>query len=97
MAETSGKGYPVGNRFACLFKLDANGYPAATSTTAYEGLIWDGPKAFTIQHPEPRDIDHLGRDSVVQSTSLAPLTSGKYELRVRITASTSSARSPASP
>ena len=82
MAETSGKGYPVGNRFACLFELDASGYPKATGTTAYEGLVWDGPKAFSIQHPEPRDIDHNGRDTVVQSTSLPPLTSGKYELRV---------------
>lgn len=71
----------VGFRYAVVFALDANGYPAAVDTTAYEGVSVVGPKALTITDPEPRDIVHVGADGVIQRDILPPDTPVSGELR----------------
>lgn len=62
----------VGFRRCRVFALDANGYPAATSTTVYEGVLVEGAKALTLDDPEPRDIVHIGDDRVIQRDILPP-------------------------
>jgi hypothetical protein len=64
-----------------IFALDANGYPAAPDTTAYEGVVVVGPKALTITDPESRDIVHAGGDGVLQRDILPPDTPISGELR----------------
>lgn len=73
---------PVGLRSVTVFALDASGYPAASSTSAYEGTDFAGPKAFSLTIPEPRKITHTGGDRVLGVDFLPPLESASAELRV---------------
>lgn len=82
MTATSGKQLAVGIRRAVIFELDTNGYPAATGTTAYEGIEVTGPKAFSLTVPEARKISHVGNDRVLALDYLPPTEGVSGELRV---------------
>jgi len=74
---TSGNQLAVGARGGFIFPLDTNGYPAATSTTVYEGLEIKGLKASDLNIPNPRVITHAGNDRVLANDflpSLEPIT-----------------------
>lgn len=62
MAAPSSINSGVGFRHCQVLALDTSGYPAATSTTAYEGVTVSGAKTLTINDPEPRQIVHIGDD-----------------------------------
>src|SRR5574340_1305303 len=81
MTATSGKYLPVGFRHAQIFALDANGYPAASSTTVYEGLVVAGPKAYELNIPDARIISHEGGDGVLDVDSLPPIEAPSGTLR----------------
>ena len=77
MTATSGNQLAVGARGGFIFALDANGYPAADSTTVYEGLELKGLKAGDLNVPNPRVITHSGNDRVLANDflpSLEPIT-----------------------
>ncbi len=82
MADRSGKFLPVGMRFACVFELDSNGRPKATSTLAYTGLRWSGPLAFDLTIPQPRIIPHRGADRVLRTSVLPSQETASGTLRV---------------
>jgi hypothetical protein len=65
-----------------VFELDANGYPAATSTTVYEGVEFEGGKAWTLNTPDVRRISHVGNDRVLGLDFLPPVEGLTAELRV---------------
>jgi hypothetical protein len=62
----------VGLRNVQILAVAADGYPAATSTTAYEGVTVSGAKTLTINDPEPRQIVHTGDDRVFALDVLPP-------------------------
>lgn len=77
MTAPSGNQLAVGARSGFIFELDANGYPAATSTTVYEGLELKGLKAGDLNVPNPRVITHSGNDRALANDflpSLEPIT-----------------------
>jgi len=80
MAATSGIMLPVGLRHVQVFALDSNGRPAASSTSAYEGVQITGSKAFDANFPDPRQIDHSGDDYLLGRDILPPLTGGTITL-----------------
>jgi hypothetical protein len=82
MAAPTGVQLTVGLRRATIFELDANGYPAATGTSPYEGLEIIGPKAFTLTAPDMRKISHVGADRVLATDFLPPTEGVTGELRV---------------
>jgi hypothetical protein len=82
MTATSGKQLAVGVRRAVIFELDTNGYPAASGTSAYEGIEVAGPKAFTLTVPDARKITHVGNDRVLALDYLPPTEGVSGELRV---------------
>lgn len=55
-----------------IFALDSNGYPAATSTAAYEGVNVSGIRSLTITDPAPRVVTHFGDDRVIALDVLPP-------------------------
>jgi len=63
----------VGFRNLYVFALDGNGYPAATTTQAYEGLRVSGVRQLTITDPAPRLITHVGDDAPFALDSLPAL------------------------
>lgn len=65
MTATEGKTLSAGLQRVVIFELDANGYPDATGSTAYEGFELIGPKAFTLTIPEQNKVTHYGRDRVL--------------------------------
>lgn len=71
----------VGFRHVQVLLLNEDDYPAATSTVAYAGAQISGVRAMTIDDPEPRDIVHIGDDSVFQRDVLPPDTPISGELR----------------
>lgn len=71
----------VGFRHVQVLLLNEDDYPNATSTAAYEGAQISGVRAMTIDDPEPRDIVHIGDDSVFQRDVLPPDTPISGELR----------------
>ena len=81
MTATSGKQLSVGLRSARIYALDSSGYPAANSTTVYEGLELYGPKAYTLESPTSRKIVHLGNDRVLALDYLPPVEGMGGELR----------------
>lgn len=81
MTATSGKQYAVGLRKAQIFALDANGYPSATGTTAYEGLEIAGAKAFDITTPDARRIFHTGNDRLLAQDFLPTLEGASATIR----------------
>ena len=54
-----------------IFALDANGYPAAPDTTAYEGVQVIAAKTVGLTDPEPRRIPYTG-DGQVFDVDVAP-------------------------
>lgn len=72
MTAVAGKDLPVGLRRVQIFALDANGYPAATSTAVYEGLSVVGPKTFALNVPDTQVITHKGGDTVLDVDWLPP-------------------------
>lgn len=82
MAVTTGKQFGVGMRRAVVFQLNASGLPDASGTTAYEGVEVVGPKAWTLNNPEPRKITHVGNDRPLAIDYLPPNEAMSAELRV---------------
>lgn len=83
MANTSGKQLSVGLRYVAAFALDTAGYPAATSaSTPYQGIQFEGSKAFTLTQPEPRQISHSGDDRLLDRDVLPPLEGATAQLKV---------------
>jgi hypothetical protein len=82
MSAVEGKHLPVGFRSAVVFELSASGRPKATGATAYEGLRWEGPKAFSISVPKPRQESHYGGDRVLANDSLPPTEGASATLNV---------------
>lgn len=82
MTARTGKFLPVGMRFACVYELDANGRPKATTTAAYTGLRWSGALAFDIQTPQARVLPHRGGDRVLRTAVLPSLETASGTLRV---------------
>jgi hypothetical protein len=80
MTEATGKNYPVGMRHAIIFALNSNGSPAATLTTAYEGVQIVGSKAFNLNIPDPRKFTHVGDDGPIQSDYLPPTEAASAEI-----------------
>lgn len=72
MAAESGKMLAVGLRHVQLFELNDDGYPNATSTSAYEGNQMVGAKAFDVSVPGANLISHKGDDRVLQVDLLPP-------------------------
>lgn len=82
MANTSGNQFAVGVRRAVVFQLDADGFPLASGTSAYEGSEVVGPKAFSLSIAESRKISHVGNDRVLAIDYLPPTEGDSGELRV---------------
>lgn len=80
--KTYNPGYKsVGFRDAVVYELDSNGYPAAPSTAAYVGYYLRGPKAFTLNIPNPRIVPHIGRDRVEETDQLSTNEAASGEIR----------------
>jgi hypothetical protein len=62
----------TGLRYACTFELNASGTPKASSTTAYEGLQFQGSTAFELNVPDARKLTGLGEDGITQVVYLPP-------------------------
>lgn len=82
MTARTGNFLPVGMRFACVYELDDNGRPKATTTAAYTGLRWSGPLAFDLTLPQARIIPHRGADRVLRTAVLPTLETASGTLRV---------------
>lgn len=72
MTAPSGIRQGVGFRNVRLYELDANGYPNATDTNPYVGVLISGAKSLTVSDPEPRQIVHTGDDNIIQLDVLPP-------------------------
>lgn len=71
----------VGLRHVQILAIGADDYPAATGTSAYEGVTVSGARSLTITDPEPRQIVYQGDDSVFALDSLPPTEPISGELR----------------
>ncbi len=74
--------HSVGLRNVQILSVASDGYPGATDTTVYAGVTISGARALTLNDPEPRQIIHLGDDSVLQLDVLPPNEPITGELRV---------------
>lgn len=63
---------PAGLRWIQLLEIAADGYPAATSTTVYEGVQLQGAKTLGLEDPAPREIVHRGDDRPYATQTLPP-------------------------
>lgn len=81
MSAVSGKLLPVGMRHATIFELNTSGSPAATNTTAYEGLTMVGARSFDLTIPDARKITHVGDDRPLAVDFLPPTEAVSGELR----------------
>jgi len=70
MAAPSKKAFGVGLNGAYIIPLTTAGYPAATATTVYEGLVVGGPASLEITLPDPSQIVHIGNNAVLQRDQL---------------------------
>lgn len=52
----------VGFRHVQLLALGSDDHPAATDTSAYEGVTVSGARSLTLNDPEPQQIVHQGDD-----------------------------------
>jgi hypothetical protein len=86
MANPSSINSGVGFRHSQILRLDANGIIYATGTTAYEGIEVTGGKTLTINDPEPRQIVHVGDDSIFALDVLPPVEPISGELSAGKTA-----------
>jgi len=82
MAATTGVQYGVGLRHARLYALDANGVPAATAATYYEGLEIAAPKAWEMTIPDARRISHVGSDRLMAQDFLPRIEPSSATLRM---------------
>jgi len=82
MSAPSKAQFPTGFRHCTIFALDANGFPAATSTTPYEGIHAVGAQTLTYNPVAPRRISHTGDDTVLQVVQLPPLEAPTAELHL---------------
>jgi hypothetical protein len=82
MSVPSKKRMGVGFRNCNVYALDANGYPAATGATAYEGIHAVGAKTLTINDPAYTVINHNGDDSLIQIDQLPATTGATSELHL---------------
>lgn len=76
MAAPGKKIFPLGLEAGRIYKLNADGMPDATSTTAYDGVPIGGPTVFTMDNVEREQVAHPGNNGVLQYDSLpgiAPL------------------------
>jgi hypothetical protein len=87
MAAPSKKAFGVGLNGAYIIPLTTAGYPAATATTVYEGLVVGGPASLEVTTPDPAQIVHIGNNQVLQrdqlpstDTSSAVLTVSRQDL-----------------
>jgi hypothetical protein len=71
----------VGFRNCVIFALDANGYPAATDETPYEGTLISGVRTMSLNDPELRRIPNPGDDGIVGIDTLPPSEAITGELR----------------
>lgn len=71
-----------GLRYASVFELDANGYPKASGTTAYEGVQFKGSTAFELNIPDARKLTGLGEDGITQVVYLPPQEGADGRLNV---------------
>lgn len=62
----------VGLRNFQVMALDTSGYPAATATTAYQGVQVVMAKTLGLNDPEPRIIHYTGDDKVYNIDILPP-------------------------
>jgi hypothetical protein len=72
MSTPSGINSGVGFRHSQALAVDGNGIISATGTTAYVGVEISGGKTLTINDPEPRQIVHIGDDSIFALDVLPP-------------------------
>jgi hypothetical protein len=87
MSDTTGKQFSVGLRYAAAFALDENGFPDAPTSGSpaperYEGVQWEGAKAFALTVPEPRQISHTGDDRLLARDVLPPLEGAGAEFKI---------------
>lgn len=76
---------PVGFRFGTVYELNANGRPKATSpTVSYVGMEFYGPKAYNLTIPNPRQIVHTGKDTILVQDQLPSLEATTAEILVSI-------------
>lgn len=85
MTAATEKHLSVGLRMARVYVLDANGYPAATSETVYEGIELLGAKTQNLNAVEPRKITHLGNDRALAIDFLPPNELPSGELIASVT------------
>lgn len=81
MANASGKQFATGFRSAVIFALGADGLPAATGTSAYEGFEVIGPKAYTLEVPTIRKITFMGSDRALALDFLPATEASSAELQ----------------
>lgn len=79
---SSGNQLSVGAKMGIVFELDSNGYPAATSTTVYEGIELSGIKGFELSSPNARMITHSGNDRVLAVDFLPTQEAVSGEIRI---------------
>jgi len=82
MAAPNEKTLNYGLRYACVYELDANGYPKPTGTTAYEGIQFKGSTAFDLTIPDARKLTGLGEDGITQVVYLPPQEGADARLNV---------------
>lgn len=74
---------PVGLRKGVVFEINASGrIEAQDDTLYYEGLSFQGPKAYALNIPEPRRIPHQGNDRLLAVDQLPSLDPIAGEIRV---------------
>lgn len=71
----------VGFRDCVVYELDSNGFPNAVDENPYVGHFISGPKVFTLNIPNPRLIQHTGRDRVEETDQLPTLEAANGEIR----------------
>jgi len=72
MSNTSGDLLSAGFQRAVIFALDANGYPAATGSQAYEGLDIIGANLFNMNTPDVTKVPHTGQDRILATQFFPP-------------------------
>lgn len=82
MTAPTQKIFTVGLNAARIYALDANGLPAASNATAYDGYSVGGPVTFTYEPPNPESISHPGNNQILQQDTLPSLDASSGTLEV---------------
>lgn len=85
MSAPTEKTLNYGLRYASILALNANGSPAATDETYYEGIQVQGSTAFELNVPDSRKLTGLGEDGVTQVVYLPPSEAIDGKLNVEAT------------